>query len=899
MADRSYSAAIDALNSLQSNAATIEAIRRSGKTVNELNEPEMVEYLERIGHKQDELNKINVLHITGTKGKGSTSAFCDSLLRQVRPQGAGPIGLYTSPHMVAARERIRIDGVPLSEADFARFFWEVWDRLGENTQRKFETTPLRPVYFRYMTILAMHTFISLNVSATILEVGIGGLYDSTNIVPKPVVTGVSALGIDHTFILGNTIEEIAFQKGGIYKAGAPALTVEQPESAINVLRECAEKAKSSSFEVVSSSSVGDVPLGLPGAHQRSNAALALAMVRAFVSSDTGKTLYPGAAEALTSEGGELPPAALSGLANAFWPGRCQTVPTAGPTYYLDGAHTVESIQCAVRWFVEQARDARRGLIFNCTNGRSAELLLGTFLDEIKRHSDASPSSFFSQVCFCTNNTYANGGSASDLVSRAIDSDDLEKMTVQRELLAAWSRLLDIPSSELKLEAQDTVAEALPSIEHAIGRMRDQNIDSVFVCGSLHLVGGVMAHLQEQGALDEQLHATSHPFPSAKSFPASFVLPSNVPKVTRIVDAEAQQRRELLELFENLKLPHTHFAFAYGSGVFAQAAAHDKSKKMIDLILAVQNPELWHARNLALHPHHYPWIVRILGSWGINKIQHLGGGLWYNPYVSAGDRMVKYGVTSLDNLCNDLIDWDTLYIAGRLHKPVAKLVDTTDGRASLAMQVNLTSAIRVALLLLPEEFSERDLYLKMAELSYIGDFRMRVPGGENANKIRNIVDNQGSLFRIMCADLVMRLGSVKITASSDDAWAALSQDTSTLTRAQLASRLPLNLRRHLMKHYVDNAQQVAVFKEAKDADLHASMARIPDQVKHDDTLMSRFWSAVVEQPDFQDVLLLKVAEIVSRPARIQSLKGIYTAGFTRSIRYVWAKITKYWEGKRQK
>lgn len=432
-------------------------------------------------------------------------------VRSVR--GSSP-GLYTSPHLVAARERIRIDGAPLSESDFAKFFWEVWERLGENTTRKFAATPLRPVYFRFMTILAMHAFLSLKVSATILEVGIGGLYDSTNIVPAPVVTGVSALGIDHTFILGNTIEDIASQKGGIFKAGAPSLTVDQPQGALHVLNECADRAKSSSFNVVPSSSAGEGPLGLPGVHQRSNAALALAMVRAFAASNVGQALYPGASRALEQTGADLPAAAAAGLRDAFWPGRCQVVPTAGPTYYLDGAHTIESIQCAVRWFMEAGHGGRLGLIFNCTNGRSSESLLGAMLDEIKRAGGEPLRTVFGQVCFCTNNTYANGGSASgaflltDLVSRAIDTHDLESMTVQRELLAAWSRLLDIPGDELKLEADGTMVQALPSIEHALARMREQGVDRVFVCGSLHLVGGVMAHLQEQGALDERLRATS-------------------------------------------------------------------------------------------------------------------------------------------------------------------------------------------------------------------------------------------------------------------------------------------------------------------------------------------------------------------------------------------------------
>lgn len=131
------------------------------------------------------------------------------------------------------RERIRINGKPLSEEDFAKFFFEVWDRISENkvcnlhaptllspmepSQKRVETTPDKPGYFRFMTLVAFHTFLSLKVDVTILEVGVGGTHDSTNIVPKPVVTGITALGIDHVTVLGKTLGEIAWHKGGIFK----------------------------------------------------------------------------------------------------------------------------------------------------------------------------------------------------------------------------------------------------------------------------------------------------------------------------------------------------------------------------------------------------------------------------------------------------------------------------------------------------------------------------------------------------------------------------------------------------------------------------------------------------------------------------------------------------------
>ncbi len=205
----------------------------------------MVEYLERIGYTTSDLNRLNAIHITGTKGKGSTSAFVDSLLRQLTPVCASnppKVGLYTSPHMTSVRERIRINGVPVSQELFTAYFWQVWDRLEQNPTRKFDLTPLRPVYFRFLTLLAFHVFMSEGVQPVILEVGIGGKYDSTNIVPRCVVAGITQLGLDHTAILGNTVEEIAVQKAGIFKQGAPAVCwAHQPGSAVDEVQRVASE----------------------------------------------------------------------------------------------------------------------------------------------------------------------------------------------------------------------------------------------------------------------------------------------------------------------------------------------------------------------------------------------------------------------------------------------------------------------------------------------------------------------------------------------------------------------------------------------------------------------------------------------------------------------------------
>jgi folylpolyglutamate synthase len=111
-------------------------------------------------------------------------------------------------------------------------------------EEHFKTIPEKPVYFRFLTLLAFHVFLSLKLRLTVLEVGMGGTYDSTNVVPRPLITGITALGLDHTFMLGDTVEEIAGNKGGIFKQGVPAMAVQQEGNAKRgegVLRDRAEE----------------------------------------------------------------------------------------------------------------------------------------------------------------------------------------------------------------------------------------------------------------------------------------------------------------------------------------------------------------------------------------------------------------------------------------------------------------------------------------------------------------------------------------------------------------------------------------------------------------------------------------------------------------------------------
>lgn len=490
MSTGSYQDAIEHLNSLQTNATALEAARAAGPRLNPNAISEMIEFLERIEYTCEDLNTLNVIHITGTKGKGSTSAFTDSILRHVRPNWK--VGLYTSPHLVAVRERIRINGKSLSEEDFARYFFEVWDRLQKNGP-KTPDFPVMPGYFRYLTLMAFHAFMSERVDATILEVGIGGAGDSTNIVPKPIVTGITSLGLDHTAVLGKTIGAIAWQKGGIYKKGVPALSVTQRNEGMEVLKERAEELQAAYFmEVPSLPGPGPVKLGLAGEHQVQNAALAVQMAHIFLRSVDASESQP---EPLS----QLPAPFLAGLEYTRWPGRCQTVLDPNyqhTTWYLDGAHTVESLSCCIQWFVQVGLGLKepqptRVLIFNCTSGRSGPAFLGAILDKtrellLRQGREEKAEEFFGHVIFCSNVTYADGHFKGDLTSRALSNTDLVNLTTQHELATAWSQLIpQFPSAAIHV---------LPSIEHAIRTVRGLSnaarID-VLVTGSLHLVGGII------------------------------------------------------------------------------------------------------------------------------------------------------------------------------------------------------------------------------------------------------------------------------------------------------------------------------------------------------------------------------------------------------------------------
>jgi folylpolyglutamate synthase len=251
-----------------------------------------------------------------------------------------------SPHLMEVRERIRLGAHALPRALFARYFWECWDALRASGDGSL------PPYFRFLTVMAFKVFAAEGVDVAVLEVGIGGRFDATNLC-APVVTGISALALEHTDLLGPTLPDIAYHKGGIIKPGVPVYSVPQAPAAAAVLENLAAAAAAPYLVVpprlaalACAPGVDPPHPRLPGAHQEANASLALHLSHAWLAAAAAPAAATLAAAPLPQP---LTAADGRALATVHWPGRSQVLVRGRVTFLLDGAHTVESCEACAEW----------------------------------------------------------------------------------------------------------------------------------------------------------------------------------------------------------------------------------------------------------------------------------------------------------------------------------------------------------------------------------------------------------------------------------------------------------------------------------------------------------------------------------------------------------------------
>ena len=300
------------------------------------------ELLERIGNPE---KKLKFVHIAGTNGKGSTAAMTASILRKAGYR----TGLYTSPYIYRFHERMQVDGVEISDEDLT----EITEFVRPHAQAMAES----PTEFELVTCIGLEYFARQNCDIVVLEVGMGGALDSTNVIPVPEVAVITNIGLDHTEVLGDTVEKIAETKAGIFKEGGSAVVYRGSPSVEKVYEDvCAQrnvKLRKADFDgirlhscslegqVFDCGSRKELVLPLLGDHQLHNAAVVLSV-----------------ADALIEKGWKISEQNIrDGLRDVTWPGRFDIV-SRDPLFIIDGGHNPQCIEALEKNIRDYLADRR-------------------------------------------------------------------------------------------------------------------------------------------------------------------------------------------------------------------------------------------------------------------------------------------------------------------------------------------------------------------------------------------------------------------------------------------------------------------------------------------------------------------------------------------------------------
>ncbi|HEM5333108.1 TPA: bifunctional folylpolyglutamate synthase/dihydrofolate synthase [Streptococcus suis] len=335
---------------------------------------EKIEYaLELLGSPQF---TVPVIHVAGTNGKGSTIAF----LRQLFQVHGLRVGSFVSPHMVSVHDRICIDSQPMSDHDFQRYLQKVYD-LEQEVAARYE--PFR--YFEVMVLIMFLYFEAQQPDLALVEVGIGGLLDTTNVV-APALSVITSIGMDHQDLLGSTLREIAEQKAGIVKENVPVVLGPLSPETTAICRHIAQDKQASVYQFGQEFTykagqfsnadleLSELVLGLAGQHQEENAAVAL---QTFL-------LYMASSQQAIS-----PQLIKQALAQTSWPGRLELV-VQEPKIYLDGAHNVPAIERLIEFI--QVQDEPVTILFSALRRKDFQEML-ELLEEKLPHTALVLTSF--------------------------------------------------------------------------------------------------------------------------------------------------------------------------------------------------------------------------------------------------------------------------------------------------------------------------------------------------------------------------------------------------------------------------------------------------------------------------------------------------------------------------
>lgn len=365
------------------------------------------------------------IHIAGTNGKGSTLSF----LRAIFLEAGLKIHTYTSPHLVNFNERIVLSGTEISD----NFLNEILAECKKAAEQKPEITV---TYFEGITVAAFLAFSRIKADVLLLETGMGGRLDATNVLPEVLCSIITPIAFDHEEFLGKTLKKIAFEKAGIIKKNCPLVIAKQKESAFKVIKEQAQKMN---CEIVRSDKIKKQKLGLLGEYQKINAATAVAAVKS-------QKKFQISEEQIKK-----------GLEKAFWPARLQKI-LSGKFFsknyelYLDGSHNLQGAT-TIGNFLSKAKNKKIIVIFSMLKDKNCE----GFLKKISNKID-------------------------ELIALEIPNEPKSR---KAEEIYEIAKILKIKSTKAT------------NLEDAFNKIKDRKNTLVIVCGSLYLAGEFLLQNQQQ------------------------------------------------------------------------------------------------------------------------------------------------------------------------------------------------------------------------------------------------------------------------------------------------------------------------------------------------------------------------------------------------------------------
>ena len=396
--------------------------------------------LELLGNPQ---NNLKIIHVAGTNGKGSTCSFISSILKE----SGYKVGLYTSPFLETFTERIRVNGENIREEEVGKIVSLIKEKIEIMVSEGYSY----PTEFEIVTAMAFYYYNQEKVDFVALEVGLGGRYDATNVIDKPVVSAITSISLDHTGILGDTLEKIAFEKGGIIKENCPTIVYPQQEEASEVIKNiCAEKKSKymecdfKNIEIKSSNinsqiyncningkELRDLEIKLIGDHQIKNSIVALNVIEYL--NDIKITN-------ISEEN------IRKGLLETKWPGRIEKI-SENPMFIIDGAHNEEGAKSLANSIDKYFENKNKILVIGMLEDKDIDSVLDLLIPKFNKVITTTPDN-----------------------PRAIDANKLKE----------------------KIERYNIEVTCKPNIKEAVDyALEISNKDDVIIsAGSLYMIGNV-------------------------------------------------------------------------------------------------------------------------------------------------------------------------------------------------------------------------------------------------------------------------------------------------------------------------------------------------------------------------------------------------------------------------